>query len=68
MYENEKYLNLINNNTTIRAKLAYILLVKGEKENFELFYKKGLKEAKSQQLSGLKTFEISLLELLKAKS
>ena len=68
MYENEKYLNSVNNNTTIRAKLAYILLVKGEKENFELFYKKGLKEAKSQQLSGLKTFEISLLELLKAKS
>jgi hypothetical protein len=68
MYENEKYLNSVNNSTTIRAKLAYISLVKGEKENFELFYKKGLKEAKLQQLAGLKAFELSLLELIKSKS
>ncbi len=68
MYENEKYLNSVNNSVTIRAKLAYISLIKGEKENFELFYRKGLKEAKLQQLSGLKAFELSLLELVREKN
>ena len=67
MYENEKYLNKINDSVTIRAKLAYILFVKGEKDSFDIFYNKGVKEAKLQRLKGLKAFELSLLEKIKAK-
>lgn len=67
MYENEKYLNRVNDSVTIRAKLAYILFVKGEKDLFDTFYAKGIKEAKRQRLKGVKAFEISLLELVKEK-
>lgn len=68
MYEYEKYLNNVNDSLTIRAKLAYILFVRGEKETFDIFYDKGVKEAKLQQLKGLKAFELNMLELIKSKN
>ncbi len=67
MYENEKFLNNVNDNVTIRAKLGYISFVKHEKEPFDIFYDKGVKEAKLQHLSGLKTFELDMLDLIKLK-
>ncbi len=67
MYENEKYLNNVNNCASLRAKLGYISFVKREKDLFDTFYKKGVKEAKSQYLTGSKTFELELFEFIKSK-
>lgn len=64
-YELEKYLNNVNTATNVRAKLAYLLNVKGEKDAFELFYKKGLKEADRCQIKGQGAFEKKLFERLK---
>lgn len=66
-YELEHYLNSVNNCTNIRIKLAYILFVKGERDCFELFYKKGNKEALKCQIKGLAKFEQGLLEEIKVK-
>lgn len=65
MYELESFLNNVNNATTVRAKLAYMLYVQKEKENAEIFYKKGVKEAKRFILKGYGDYEIKLFEELK---
>lgn len=65
MYELEKFLNNVNTSTTVRAKLAYILNVKGEKDCFDIFYNKGVKEADRCQIKGFGEFEKKLLESLK---
>lgn len=62
----EKFLNSVNNVVTVRAKLAYLLYVKRETESFDIFYKKGVKEANKSQIAGLKAFELKLYEKLKA--
>ena len=67
MYELEKCLNKNNDATSLRVKLAYILLTKGERVILEDFYNKGLKEAKKCRLKGLRQFETKLLEGLKNK-
>ncbi|MBR5191993.1 MAG: hypothetical protein IKW33_01115 [Clostridia bacterium] len=64
-YELEKYLNNVNTAKTLRAKLAYLLYVRKEKEVFDMFYNKGIKEAKNSQLKGLIDFEIKLFESIK---
>ncbi len=61
----EKFLNNVNNSSTIRAKLAYLTYVKGETEAFDIFYKKGLKEASRCQLRGIAILEEKLLEKIK---
>lgn len=62
MYEVEKYLNKINTLTNIRIKLAYLALIGEEKETLDMFYNKGIKEAKKCQIKGLSTFETNLLD------
>lgn len=64
-YELEKYLNNVNNATTVRAKLAYLLNVKQEKENLDMFFKKGYKEADRCQITGLGKYERKLFDGLK---
>ncbi len=65
MYELEKFLNNVNTASTVRVKLAYILYVEKEKENLEVFYKKGLKEAKRCPMIGMGAFETKLFEKMK---
>ena len=67
MYELEKYFNSHNGCAEIRAKMAYILFIKGEKDGLDIFYKKGKREAKKCQLSGYGTFERRLLDEVKEK-
>lgn len=62
VYELEKYLNNVNTATNVRAKLAYILNVKGETESADIFYKKGIKEAENSQIKGYGVFEKKLLD------
>ncbi len=62
----EKYLNNVNTATNVRAKLAYLLYVKGEKDAFDIFYKKGVKEADKCQIKGLGLFERKLFDKIKA--
>ena len=62
MYELEKYLNNVNTANTVRAKLAYLLYVRREAEAFDVFYKKGLKEAARCNLKGLGALEKKLFE------
>ncbi len=61
----EKYLNAVNNATCVRAKLAYLLYVKHETDAFDIFYKKGLKEADRCQIKGLGAFERKLFDKIK---
>ncbi len=65
MYELEKFLNNVNTALTVRAKLAYILYVKKDKESLEMFYKKGLKECKRCPMIGMGAFEQKLFEKMK---
>lgn len=65
MYELEKYLNKNNTATNVRAKMAYLLYIKGETEPFEMFYKKGVKEAGRCQIKGLGTLEKRLFDQIK---
>lgn len=65
MYELEDYLNKNNTASVVRAKLAYILFIGEENADVNLFYKKGIKEAKKCPILGLKNFEIKLLDKLK---
>ncbi len=65
VYEIEKYLNSVNSVTNLRAKLAYLLYVKGEKELIDMFYAKGLKEAEKSQIKGLSIFEKKLFDKIK---
>lgn len=60
-----KYLDKHNGSLEIRAKLAYILYVKGEREHFDVFYRKGVKEANKLNLRGQGIFERKLLEEMK---
>jgi len=62
----EKFLNNVNTATNVRAKLAYLLYVKGEKEAFDIFYKKGIKEADKCQIKGLGILEKKLFDKMKA--
>lgn len=66
MYEVEKYLNKYNTATNVRTKLAYILNVKKETEPLDIFYKKGMKEAKRCKIKGYGAFEQKLLDQLVA--
>lgn len=66
MYELEKYLNNNNSASNIRAKLAYLLYIVNEKQGADIFYKKGVKEAKKSQIKGQTAYEIKLLDKLKA--
>ncbi len=65
MYELEKFLNNVNTTLTVRAKLVYLLNVEKNNENFETFYKKGLREARRCPISGLGDFETKLFEKIK---
>lgn len=60
-YELERYLNNVNTATNVRVKLAYLLYVKGEKTNAEIFYKKAVKEAERNQIKGYGNFEKKLV-------
>lgn len=62
VYEIEKYLNNVNTASSVRAKLAYLIYVRREKENLDMFFKKGFKEADRCQISGLGKFERKLFE------
>ncbi len=64
-YELEKYLNNVNSVSNLRVKSAYLLYVKREKENLDIFYKKGIKEANRMQIKGLAIFEKKLFDKLK---
>ncbi len=64
VYELEKYLNNVNTATNVRAKLAYILNVQGEKELVDMFYNKGVREANKCQIKGLGLYEKKLLDNL----
>ena len=66
MYELDKYLNKSNTVTNVRAKMAYLLYVKGETEMVDMFYKKGVKEANKHQLKGLGALEKKLFDKMKA--
>ena len=62
----EKYLNSVNTANTVRAKLAYLLYIRNEKDAFEVFYKKGVKEAKKCQIKGLTALELKLFDLMRS--
>lgn len=62
MYELDKYLNNCNNATNIRIKMAYLINILNEKDNLLVFYKKGLREIKKEQLKGVALFEKKLLD------
>lgn len=66
MGELEKYLNRHNGSAEIRAKLAYVLYVTGEKNALDAFYQKGVKEANRLGLRGQGVYERKLLEKMKA--
>ena len=63
--EIQKHLDKTNDPAEIRAKLAYILYVKKEKELVEDFYRKAVKEANKCNLSGQGLFERKLIEEMK---
>ena len=62
VYELEKFLNNVNTATTVRAKMAYMLYVKKEKEGLETFYKKGVRETERCILKGVGAFEKKLFD------
>ncbi len=62
MYELDKYLNNVNTATNVRAKLAYLIYVRKEKENAETLYKKAVREAEKCPVKGLGRYEKALLE------
>ncbi len=64
-YELEKYLNKVNNLTNLRIKLAYILFIKGEKDSFDIFYNKALKEVRRGQIKGYNKYELKLIDKMK---
>ncbi len=63
-YEIEDMLNKDESVTSYRVRLAYISLIKGERQILEAFYDKAIKRADKCQLSGLKRFEIKLIDEL----
>lgn len=64
-YELEKYLNTVNTSSTIRAKIAYKLYVKSEKEGLDDFYNRGIREANRCPIKGLSAYEKKLLLKMK---
>ena len=67
MYEIEKYLNSDNSVLTLRAKTAYLVFVEKEKERFDIFYEKGMKECKKCKIKGLGEFNKKLFKKIKEK-
>ena len=65
MSELEKYLNKRNGSLEVRAKIAYLLYIRKEKDALDIFYKKGVKETNRANLRGLGLFERKLLEEMK---
>lgn len=65
MAELEKYLDKRNGSLEVRAKIAYILYIRKEKDALDVFYKKGVKEANRARLRGQGLFERKLLEEMK---
>ena len=65
MADCEKYLNKRNGILEIRAKLAYMIYVREEKEHAEIFYKKAVKECNACNLLGQGIFERKLVEKIK---
>ena len=61
----EKFLNNVNTATVVRAKLAYLTYIKGQTDCFDLFYNKGIKEARRCQIKGLGLFETKLFDKMK---
>ncbi|MBO4251985.1 MAG: hypothetical protein J5911_04935 [Clostridia bacterium] len=64
-YEIEKFLNKGYGSVEIRAKIAYILYIKQEKEVLDAFYADGVKAANKCPLRGVGLFERKLLEEMK---
>lgn len=62
MYELEKYLNNKNSVENVRTKFAYLTYVLKNSDNLEMFYKKGVREAKRLNVAGCTKFEIKLLD------
>lgn len=56
MFELEKHLNNNNDALSVLTKLAYIFFVDGNKTAFDIFYKKGIKEAEKMKIKGLGAF------------
>lgn len=65
-YELQKYLNKVNNVTSVRVKTAYTALVKNELDNIDEFYDKWIEEAENCVLEGQELFEKKLLERVKS--
>ncbi|MBE7087291.1 MAG: hypothetical protein E7369_03220 [Clostridiales bacterium] len=65
MSEVEKYLNSDNGLTAVRVKLAYLLYIRREKDCLDMFYDKGVKDAKKHPIKGLGLFEKKLLDKMK---
>ncbi len=66
LYEVEDYINNVNSATNLRVKIAYLKEVAKEDENLDMFFNKGYKEAKIEQLKGLGIYETKLLDKLKS--
>ncbi len=65
LYEVDKYINNVNNSSNVRAKLAYLLNVRQERDGVDIFFNKAYKEAGRCQLKGLGFMETKLLDELK---
>ncbi len=65
MYELDRYINSVNDSQTLRAKLAYLLNVRQERNGADMFFNKAYKEANKCQLKGLGLMEAKLLDGLK---
>lgn len=65
MYEVDRYINAVNDCQTVRAKLAYLINVRQERDGADVFFNKAYKEADRCQFKGLGLMERKLLDLLK---
>lgn len=65
VYELEKYLNKTNGLETVLCKLVYNFYVKEEKDTFDVFYKKGMREVKRCRLAGYGEYYRKLFEKIK---
>lgn len=68
LYEIEDYLNKNKSITNLRIKAAYVLFVEKDKELFNDFYKKGIKDCSSFYIKGVGEFERKMFERLKKTS
>ncbi len=67
LYELERYLNSNNSVLSVRAKTAYVVFVKKDRERFEAFYQKGIKECKKCKIKGIGEFNKKLFNQIKEK-